>query len=250
MNELFTSVALFLAGASASFINMMAGGGSLITLGVMMLLGIDPSIANGTNRIGVLVGTGSGAWAFKSEKLSNLKESLILGGVAIPGALIGSWYSIQLSNVMFKKIIALVMIFVLITILIPKKKNTSVGNVNKRRKILIYPGMFIIGLYGGFIQVGVGFLLIALIRNVLNLDLILTNMHKVFVVFIYTIPVLLIFGVNGKINWFYAIVMSLGNALGSWISVKLAVKKGEKFVKLVLTIAILLMAIKFFLPDL
>lgn len=249
MSEVYTSALLFLSGAAASFINVMAGGGSLITLGVMMLLGIDPAIANGTNRIGVLVGTGSGVWAFKTEKLSNLKESLILGGIAIPGAILGSYFSIQLSNIVFQRIIAVVMILVLITILFPKSKKIKSAEPPIKRSVWIYPGMFIVGLYGGFIQVGVGFILMALIRHLMQLDLIKTNMHKVFIIFVYTIPVLLIFGVNGKIHWMYALVMAVGNAIGSWVSVKLAVKKGEKFVKFVLAIAIVLMVIKLFMPQ-
>jgi uncharacterized protein len=85
----------------------------------------------------------------------------------------------------------------------------------------------------------------AAFRHLMSYDLLRVNMHKTFVVLIYTIPVLIIFGISGKVNWIYALVISLGNALGSYFSVKLALKKGEKVVKIVLVIAILIMAIKF-----
>ncbi|MBN1118954.1 MAG: sulfite exporter TauE/SafE family protein [Bacteroidales bacterium] len=242
MNDFLMFVVLFFAGAVANFINIMAGGGSVITLGIMMLLGIDPSVANGTNRISVFVGAGAGATAYKSEKFTDLKQSLIFSLCAIPGAIIGSVYSVSIEDELFKNLIALVMIFVLITLFIPKKKKTE----RTRTSYFIYPAMVFVGLYGGFIQAGVGFLLMASFRHLLAYDLIRTNMHKTFVVLIYTIPVLLIFGISGNIHWLYAIVLSLGSIVGSWISVKLSIKKGEKLVKFVLAISIILMAAKFF----
>lgn len=244
MNEVFNALILFGAGAIASFINMMAGGGSILTIGVLILLGVEPVVANGTNRIGVLVGTGSGALTYKAEKFTDIKTSLILGLSAIPGAIIGSIYSVQISNQLFQKILAIVMIFILITMFIPKKKVQTTGEKIKN-SWLIYPAMVLVGFYGGFIQVGVGFIIMAFLRHLTPFDLLRVNMHKVFIVVIYTVPVLIIFGISGKINIFYAIVMSLGNALGSYVSVKLALRKGEKVVKVALIIAIVLMAAKF-----
>lgn len=240
MDDISGYLLLFLAGAISSFINMMAGGGSLLTIGLMIMLGIEPSVANGTNRIGVLFGTGSGALAFRTSKFSDLRQSLILAASAIPGAIIGSFYSIQLADDTFQKILALVMIGVLITMFIPKKKKP----INVKDSFWIYPAMVGIGFYGGFIQVGVGFILMAALRHLLSLDLLRTNMHKVFVVLIYTLPVLLIFGLNGKIDWFVAIVLSAGTSTGAWLSVKQAIRKGERLVRIVLAVSIVLMSVK------
>jgi uncharacterized membrane protein YfcA len=244
IHELVNSLILFASGALAGFINIMAGGGSVLTIGIMILLGVEPVIANGTNRIGVLTGTVSGALSYKAEKFTDLKSSLLLSACAIPGAIIGSLYSIQISNELFQKVLSVVMILIMITMLLPNnKKRLSVDQLKKN--YLIYPVMFVIGFYGGFIQVGVGFILMAAFRHLMSYDLLRVNMHKTFVVLIYTIPVLIIFGFSGKINWLYALAISLGNALGSYFSVKIALKKGEKVVKIVLIIAILIMAIKF-----
>lgn len=235
---------ILLAGAVASFINMMAGGGSMITLGTMILLGIEPTVANATNRVGIVVATGTGSLAFKSEKFSDLKTSLILAACAIPGAIIGAIYSVNISNELFQKLLAFVMIFILITLLIPQKKHKI---EQAKKSALIYPAMFAIGFYGGFIQVGVGFLIMAAIRYLMSVDLLRVNMHKVLIVTIYNLPVLLVFVLSGKVEWFYALALSVGNAIGAWISVKLAIKKGEKVVKIVLILAIILMATKFLL---
>ena len=242
MNEWQIALLILFAGALASFINMMAGGGSVISIGTMILLGIEPTVANATNRVGIIVATGTGSLAFKSEKFSDVKTSLILALCAIPGAIVGAFYSVSISNEMFQRLLAIVMIFILITLLIPKKK---VAVENAKKSPLIYPAMFVIGFYGGFIQVGVGFLLMAAIRYLMSYDLLRVNMHKVLIVTIYNLPVLIVFILSGKVEWLYAIALSIGNAIGAWISVKLAIKKGEKMVKIVLIIAIILMATKF-----
>lgn len=244
MNEPINALILFASGVVAGFINIMAGGGSIIPIGIMILLGVEPVIANGTNRIGVLTGTISGALTYKAEKFTDLKTSLLLSICAIPGAVIGSIYSVNISNELFQKVLSIVMIFIMITMLLPKnKKEISINQLKKNW--LIYPVMLLIGFYGGFIQIGVGFILMAAFRHLMAYDLLRVNMHKTFVVLIYTIPVLIIFGVSGKVNWVYALAIALGNAIGSFFSVKIALKKGEKVVKIVLVIAILLMSIKF-----
>lgn len=244
MEETFKIIILFCSGAAASFINMMAGGGSMLTIGALILIGVEPVVANGTNRIGVVVGTGSGALTYKAAKFTDIKTSLMLGICAIPGAIFGSIYSVKISNQLFQRMLAVVMILILITMFLPKKKIEATTEKLKH-SWLIYPAMVLVGFYGGFIQVGVGFILMALLRHLMSYDLLKVNMHKVFIVLIYTLPVLIIFGLSGKINVFYAFVMSIGNALGSYISVKLALKKGEKLVKVVLVITIVLMAVKF-----
>ena len=104
--------------------------------------------------------------------------------------------------------------------------------------------MIVVGFYGAFIQVGVGFLLMASFQYLMKLDLIRVNMHKVFVVFVFTIPALLVFILTDNINWYYGLTLSAGNAFGGWWGAKLSVKKGEKLIKVVLIVAILIMALK------
>ncbi|MGL1893895.1 MAG: sulfite exporter TauE/SafE family protein [Spirochaetaceae bacterium] len=235
-------VVLFLLGIVASFVNMLAGGGSTIILGYMMLMGIEPAVANATNRVGVLISCGSGAAAFRSENFTDIKQSLKLGLCALPGAILGSLISVRIKNDMFELILTMVMIFIVISMFIPKKKIDKTTNILNGK--LIYPAMVFVGLYGGFVQVGVGLIIAASLRHLSSMDLLKMSMHRVFIVFIYTIPVIVVFIFSGKINWLYALVLSAGNALGSWLTVKLALKKGEIIVKIGLAITIGLMSVK------
>lgn len=247
MTEIINPIIIFVVGAVAGFINIMAGGGSTLTLGAMMLMGIEASVANGTNRIGILIETISASAAYKSKKFGNLKQSLILVSCAVPGAIIGSLFAVKISNTTFQRVLIGVMIFTVITLFLPKKTSKDIEEPTGFRKFLIFPAMFIVGLYGGFIQAGVGFLIMASLRHLTRLDLVNINMHKIHIVLFYTIPILFVFGFTNNINWLYAICLGLGFALGAWISVILSIKKGEKIVKGVLCVAILIMAVKFLL---
>ena len=108
----------------------------------------------------------------------------------------------------------------------------------------LYPAMIGIGFYGGFIQIGVGFLLMASLYYLLQVNLIRVNMHKVFIVFIYTIPALLVFILTYNINWTFGVVLSLGMAIGGWWGAKIVVKGGEKIIRIVLICAMFIMAVK------
>jgi uncharacterized membrane protein YfcA len=249
MTEILTFVCVFAAGLSAGFLNVMAGGGSAITLGVLILLGFDSSVANGTNRIALFAQNISAVTSFRREKYSEFPLSLKLSLFTLPGAILGSIYAVNISHVMFQRILAVVMIFVLATLLLPKSRNNVSGDRGKTARLLVYPAMFGVGFYGGFVQAGVGFIIMAALRHLMGLDLVRVNMHKVFVVLIYTIPILFVFGLTGNINWVYAICLAAGNAVGAWWSAKVSVVKGEKAVKAVLYIALGMMAVKFFLAS-
>lgn len=243
MPDIVGIVILFVVGAIAAFINVNAGGGSSLTLPVLIFLGLDPTVANGTNRVAILFQNISAVHSFKTEKFYELKNSLILSALTLPGAIAGAIMAVKISDELFEKVLAVIMILIIITMLLPKKKTEKYKeDFVVDWKITL--AMVIVGFYGAFIQVGVGFLLMASFQYLMKLDLIRVNMHKVFVVFMFTIPALLVFIFADKINWYYGLTLSAGNAIGGWWGAKLSVKKGEKLIKAVLIVAILIMSLK------
>jgi uncharacterized membrane protein YfcA len=118
------------------------------------------------------------------------------------------------------------------------------GRAHASGRWIIYPVMMAIGFYGGFIQIGVGFILMAALFHILHLNLIHVNMHKVFIVFIYTLPALFIFALSGNVNWGYGLMLAAGTSCGAWWGARIAVKGGEKIIRFLLGLAILLMALK------
>jgi len=230
-------------GSLAGFINVFAGGGSTLTLPTLIFLGLDATVANGTNRIAIFVQNVSAVYSFKKEKHSRFKLSLKMALFTIPGAIIGAIVAVNIKNELFETILGVIMIGVIITMLIPKKQKfyeKQEGPV----PVSVYLAMIAIGFYGGFIQVGVGFLLMAVLHYLLKENLVYVNVHKVFIVLLYSIPAILIFLVSGNIDWMFGLSLAAGNASGAWWGAKLSVKKGENFIRWILIVAIFIMSLK------
>ncbi|MBN2344710.1 MAG: sulfite exporter TauE/SafE family protein [Deltaproteobacteria bacterium] len=242
-SEVLFLVGLFFTGALASFTNMLSGGGSMIVLGFMMLLGVDPATANGTNRVGVLVSTATGAAAYRSENYTDIRESLKLGLWSIPGAIAGAFFSVRISGALYEKLLAIVMIAVVVSMFLPKRSTKKKDAPGKGK--WMYPAMLLVGFYGGAVQVGVGIFIYAALRHLGNMPLMRVNMHRVFIVLIFIVPVMAVFIWSGKINWAYAVVLCIGNAVGSWVTVKWTLKKGDKMIKIGLAASVVLMSMKF-----
>jgi uncharacterized protein len=243
MPEYLEILILFGVGVVAGVINVMAGGGSSLTLPALIFLGLDSATANGTNRVGILIQSLFATLSFRKEKISGLNLSLRLAALTIPGAILGAIIAVRISDEWFERILGLIMIGIVISMLVPKSKSgitTEEGN----KTWLIYPIMFAIGFYGGFVQVGVGFLIMAALYHLLKINLVFVNMHKVFITLIFTIPALIIFIWTDNVDWLLGLVLAAGNGLGGWWSARMSVRGGEKIIRYVLILAILIMSLK------
>ncbi len=244
MSDFLLAIILFCVGSAAGFINVTAGGGSAITLPTLIFLGLDASVANGTNRIAILIQNISAIYSFKKEKYQQFNLSLKLSALTLPGAIAGAILAVNIEDDLFEMILGIIMILVIISMIIPKSDLNYINDDNKKLSWSVVASMFGIGFYGGFLQVGVGFLLMASLHFLLKYSLVYVNMHKVFIVFIYTIPAIIIFFVTDNINWFFGLTLAAGNALGGWWAAKASVKIGEKFIRVVLIIIVLIMSLK------
>jgi len=232
-------------GFIAGFINILAGGGSLLTLPILIFLGLPPIVANGTNRISIVIQNVFSVAGFKSKGVSEFKFSLWIGLSATIGAIIGSNIAVDIKGDLFNKILAIIMFIVVIYMLI----NPKIKVVQSERKTGKYFWMsliafFFVGLYGGFIQAGVGFIIILALSGINRFTLVKTNAIKVLVALIYNISSIAIFAMSGMIDWKLGLYLSIGNALGGWISSRFQVKKGDGFVRIFLMVMIVVMGIK------
>lgn len=232
---------LLIVGTAAGFINVMAGGGSAITLPVLILLGLDSTLANGTNRIAIFIQNIFAIGGFRQQKFHQFNISLKMAACTFPGALLGAWVAIKIDDEWFQIILAVVMVGIVISMLLPRSKGNQESKPSPIKIGFGYLAMVGIGFYGGFIQVGVGFILMAVMFHLFQMNLVHVNMHKVFIVFIYMIPALAIFIYSGNVNWVLGIALAAGNAIGGLIGSYASVKGGEKVIRFVLIGAILFM---------
>lgn len=243
MHEGLKVAMLFILGGVAGFINVNAGGGSSLTLPMLIFLGLDGAMANGTNRVAIAIQNTFAVASFKKQEPFDLIQSGKLALFTLPGAIIGAFMAVKLPHGWFQKILGIVMMGIVISMVLSSKKKKERSDA-QRPSIWLYPALFAIGFYGGFIQVGVGFLFMATLYHLLKVNLVKVNMHKVFIVLIYTLPALGIFILNGKVNWLYGLVLAGGTALGGWWGAHAAIKGGEKMIRYILIVAILIMAVK------
>ncbi|RLC56632.1 MAG: hypothetical protein DRH89_05250 [Candidatus Cloacimonadota bacterium] len=237
-------IILFFVGIIAGFINTLAGGGSALVLPVLILAGIPSPIANATNRVAVLLQNITGVSRFHKHGILEIGSIIHITIAAIIGAIAGSISAINISSEYYDKILAFVFIIILILMLKPHKKRSSL--TQKLPKWLEFIIFLIVGFYGGLIQVGVGFIFLATLNLVEEFNLIKANAVKVFIIMSYTIFVVIVFAFSGKVIWKYGLVLAAGNSIGAFIGVKAAITRGEKFVKIVLTIAIFIACLKLF----
>ena len=245
MEEYYKLLILIPVGIIAGFSNTVAGGGSLLSLPVMIFLGLPPGVANGTNRVALFLQNVSAIAGFKSKGVHVFPYSLWLGISALFGAIIGAQISVSLDDDTFNRIIAVVMIGVVImTILDRKKKSEQIEDLARKSQVIAGITFFFIGIYGGFIQAGVGFIILAALTKINKMSLVRANSVKVFVVLIYTISALAVFIIEDQINWLYGLVLAIGNMTGAWIASRWSVEKGDKWIKRFLVVMVTILAIK------
>ena len=246
MIDLVQFVFLIVVGILAGAINTLAGGGSLLTLPILIFMGLPPNVANATNRIGIVFQAFVGTAGYRSKGVSNFPFNLYLGVAALAGSLIGAQIAVDISGAIFNKVLAVIMLIV-VAIIVFKPKTKSL-NLPERLtgKYLFYSivGFFLIGIYGGFINAGIGFVIILFLNNVNRLMLIKTNATKVSVVFIYTAGALAVFAYNGTVDWMVGLVLGLGTSLGAWWSSRWSVDRGEGVIKIAMIIMVSLMSVK------
>ena len=221
-------LALMGVGMCAGFINAMAFGGSMLTVPILIyLIPTIPSIPLGTEATALANGT------------NRVAVTLAIPGVV--GASIGALIGTETPDKAFKPILAIVMVtMLLLTFFNPtewlyKKVNPS----GRQYRIITTIVLFFVGMYGGFIQIGTGLLIITALRILDGEDLVITNAHKVFIVFFYTIIALGVFLSKGQVHWVLGLTLAIGTSTGAWIGSHMAVKMGDKWIKVVLVLAVI-----------
>ncbi len=245
--DIWQALLLFWVGALAGIINVLAGGGSLLTLPVLIFLGLPAAMANGTNRVAILLQNIVAVQGFRHRKRLPMKLALICALPAVVGSLLGARLALDVDDTTFRRILAGVMIMVCVFMALDPAKRWRIQSTDLTRGrtvglVLLFLG---VGVYGGFIQAGVGFIIITGLLA-FGLDLVRINAIKVVVVGIFTIFALATFARAGQVNWALGLALAVGNMLGGWIGSQLAVSKGHDWIRKVVLVVAVAFAIKLF----
>jgi uncharacterized membrane protein YfcA len=237
--ELWQILTLALIGIVAGWLNVMAGGGSLLTVPVMLFMGIPGPVANGTNRIAILAQNVTAVIAFRRRGFSEFRLGLSLSVAASVGSVGGASLGVHLAGEWFDRVLAVIMLGVMLLMATGHDKLKTV-DVDAKARNLVAGHLLMIGagFWGGFIQIGVGFILMPILHRVLGLDLVRVNVHKVLIVLVYTIVALFVFAAQLELLWWTGLGLAVGNSIGGWLGAHTTIRHGEKLIRRVLYLAL------------
>lgn len=253
--EWYLIIAVIGVGFVAGIINTLAAGGSLLALPMLIIpLGIPSVNANAINRIAILLQNIIAVRRFHQKEILKVKTDYKIGIPAVIGSLAGAYIATVITAPAMDTAIGVVMLIMFLVVLIdPNRWVKDRQDQPPCRKWLQYLIFFFIGIYGGFIQAGVGFFLLSGLVLGCGFELVKANAVKVLIILLYTPFALALFIWRDLLTWeyvLYGLLLAAGNMTGAYVGVNIAVKWGAKFLRVMLLVAILIAAVKLLLPTL
>jgi hypothetical protein len=238
---LLEATALVAGGLAAGVVNTLAGGGSLLSVPLLVLIGLPGTLANGTNRVGVLLQSGVAALRFRAAGIARLRSATpVLLSIGL-GSLAGAFTVSRLDDALFERIFGVLMLLVLVPTLRPPRASAATASTPPRPGWGHQLAFFGIGLYGGAFQAGVGLLLVVALSHA-GFDLVRANAIKVTVNFVLVGVAIPVFLLSGQIAWGPALLLGAGFAAGGELGARLAVRGGERLIRPVLALAVVALA--------
>lgn len=237
---------IVVTGFGAAFLNTVGGGGSLFTVPILTFLGMPITMANATSRVAILAQNIFAVGGFASKKVElPLGYSLWLVLTSLVGGYIGSTLASTIDDKLFSRLFVGVMLFSIVLVVFDPFRSRKVEEkMSAGRQLVGAILFFFIGIYGGFVQAGIGFLVIGALSLVNNINLVKVNYIKVFVAIAYTSISVVVFALEDKVIWTTGLVLAIGHAFGGWYASRWSVKAGEVWIKRVMVVSVIAMAIK------
>lgn len=230
---------LVVSGVAVGIINTLAGGGSIITMTIFMVLGMPITVANGTNRIAVLLQNFTATVTFIRKRMLDVRSGLLLSVPVVIGNIAGSIVATHIDEAVFKVCFGVVLFLIMVYMIFDNRKRFH-GGQRMDIKPQHYLWFLLIGFYGGYIYIGLGYLILAIALWTMKLDIITANVIKGFVIFIATPFALVIFMLHGHVDYYCGLLHGAGNMLGAYVASRWFVGWGGRFVKIFTTIIVMI----------
>ena len=225
---------LVISGIIVGIINTLAGGGAIISMTLFMVLGLPISVANGTNRIAVVLQNFTASLAFLRKRMLDIKSGVKLSIPAVIGNIAGSMVATHISDTVFTVCMAIVLTVVLLYMIFDQshKRPHIHGGHPLEIRWWHYIWFLLLGFYGGYIYIGLGYVVLAITIWTMRLDLVTANILKGFVIFVSSPFSMLVFMYNGQVDYAFGLLHGLGNIIGAFLASHYAIGWGVKFVRL------------------
>ncbi|MBS1542682.1 MAG: sulfite exporter TauE/SafE family protein [Bacteroidetes bacterium] len=243
--EWYEYLLIIAVGFLAAFLNTIGGGGSLFSVPILTFMGLPITSANATSRVALLFQNIFAVGGFRSKGVElPWPYSMYLGFSSLFGGLLGSYLASMIADEIFTRIFVFVMIGAVLLIIYDPFKTGGNEKLDARSQIIGTILFFFIGIYGGFVQAGIGFIVMAVLSTVNRLNLTKTNYVKVFAAIVYTGVSVIVFAIEGKVLWATGLILAIGHALGGWYASRWSVTAGEQWIKRIMIASIVAMAVK------
>lgn len=241
--------ACLVVGVVSGVINALAAGGSFLTLPLLIFLGLPATLANGTNRVGVLLQTVAGVWTFNRHDLIDWRWNAQAAVPSLAGAALGVWAALHTPEVALRRVLSTAIILLTLMALVGNTRRPREATaIRQPTHPLLAGALFVTGFYGGFLQAGVGFLLLS-ITTLSGLDLVRGNAVKALTVLLVTLLSLVAFAGAGHVHWPSGLALGVGNLAGGAIGARLAVAKGHQWLERAVAVAAITVAILLWIAD-
>ncbi|MBD3236331.1 MAG: TSUP family transporter [Candidatus Eisenbacteria bacterium] len=234
--ELWQVPVLIAGGVACGIINALAGGGSFVTLPLLLMIGLPPQIANATNRVAIALQCGAGIATYHRSRVRPWRHLPPLAIPMVLGSLLGAYAAAYLDESLFRKLAAVLFGVMLVTVLVDPKRWAQEHAIGRIRWY-VYPIFFLMGLYGGFLQAGLGTLIITSLVLFGGFDVVRGNALKFALAFCFTVAALLMFAQAGQVQWITGLILAIGTMAGGVIGARLVIARGKKWVRIFVIIA-------------
>ncbi len=231
------AVLIFGGGLFAGFINSMAGGGSLLTVPLLSLAGVSGLLANGTNRVAVLLQNVGSGYGYSRRRIARVDQVLPILMPALAGGLVGALLVSRVDDELFERVFGVLMLPMLALSLWKPKHAEARRPWPLAVNVVVF---FALGIYAGAIQAGVGLILLMLLGRA-GYDLVTANAIKTYVILGVTVVAVAVFAFESQVVWVPALVLSAGMTLGGYVGSQVAVDGGERVIKPVLVVSVLVL---------
>ena len=230
---------LLLSGIVVGIINTLAGGGSIITMTIFMVLGLPITVANGTNRIAVVLQNLAASMTFIRKRMFNVKSGFLLSIPVILGNIGGSLLATHINDTIFRICFGVVLFLILLYMIFDNHKHYH-AKESMKIKPIHYFWFLLIGFYGGFIYIGLGYLILAISLWTMRLDIVTANVLKGFVLCVAMPFSLAIFMIDGQVDYWFGLLHGVGNMIGAWLASHYFINWGGRFIKIFTMLIVLI----------
>jgi hypothetical protein len=248
LTDPLSALLIVATGVVAGFFNVTAGGGSTLTLPLLMILvGLDGAVANGTNRVAIIVQNLIAVPTFRRGGVRGIRHGWPLFVAALPGAVLGAWWGATISHELFRSVLGgLMIVLAVVIVAMPRRggDGEAIALDTPRYRVTTLFAVVLIGFYAGFVQAGVGFFIIFALAGLERWPLVRVHAFKVAIVLLAQLVALPVFLWEGKVVWSAGLLLAIGLALGGFVGARTALRSSERVLRILLAIGAVLLAIK------